>query len=211
MTGDTTFEGDFTAALAGDQNALARLLMAQAPRLAGRIRQRLQLNPFADFGVEDVLQEVFLDIIRGIRGIHCPDVVAFAAWCAIVADRRLAKMLRDRSRKKRLAHHQINVHPFPQSGNSARMFVEALANTDEKTASALAERRELIEQMRCLIDELGTMQRQAVQIHLLDERSLDSTARVLEKSPGAIRGLIHRAQQALRAALRTSSRWVVRR
>ena len=89
------------AAVAGDREALARLLVAHSELLTRRLRARVQLNPVVDFSVEDVLQEVFLDVHRGIGTFRTDSGTAFAAWLQKVADNRLAAMLRHRNRVKR--------------------------------------------------------------------------------------------------------------
>lgn len=57
------------AAVAGDQAATAQLLAMHRGRLAHRLRTRLELNPYADFSAEDVLQEVY--VVMGMDGVNC--------------------------------------------------------------------------------------------------------------------------------------------
>jgi RNA polymerase sigma factor (sigma-70 family) len=51
-------------------------------------------------------------------------------------------------------------------------------------------------------------QREAIRLHYLDGASVKETAAAMERSPDAVRGLLHRAKQALRNTLGRSSRWL---
>jgi hypothetical protein len=52
---DNPDQADMSAALGGDRDAIARLLMAHSARLSRRVATRLDLNPFRDFSTDDVL------------------------------------------------------------------------------------------------------------------------------------------------------------
>ncbi len=203
---------DVPSATAGDRSALARLLVLYAPRLSKRIGQRLRFNPFADFGVEDVLQETFVDIVRGIGTFRPEDEMLFGAWLDKVADHRLAKMLQHHGREKRGggARHtgRERTHGLH---NSVRLLIDNLADPQSAAPSALAFRHELIDAVRQELESLPAGQRAAVKTYFLDDRSLESTATALVKPPGAVRGLLHRAKSAMRTALGNSSRWFQRK
>ncbi len=88
-------------AINGDRAATADLLASHADRLVRRLEMRLKLNPFTDFSADDVLQEVFVDVFRGIGTFQLDRGVPFDAWLNRVTDNQLATFLRDRSRLKR--------------------------------------------------------------------------------------------------------------
>ncbi len=204
-------QDDLVAVVAGDQNVLAKLLVEFAPQLSRRIEQKLQFNPFADFGAEDVLQEVFVDVVRSIGAFRGDTHEQFRGWLCTIADHRLAAVMRDRSTKKR-GGRKVAVGPVSQSeSGSFKAVVELLADTHRSTASVCAYRDELVEHMRQAIAELPSDQRHAVATHFLEQRSVESTAEKLEKTPAAVRGLIHRAKKAMQDALGNSSRWFSRK
>ncbi len=51
-------------------------------------------------------------------------------------------------------------------------------------------------------------QREAIRLRYLSGRSLEETAAAMQRSPGAVRGLVQRAKQALRGAMVRSTLWL---
>jgi RNA polymerase sigma-70 factor (ECF subfamily) len=199
------------SAIAGDRHALAELLVEHGGPLTERLSNRLRLNPFADFSVEDVLQEVFLDVDRGIGTFRTDTEASFAAWLGKLADNRLAKMLRDRSRAKRGGgRRRLTTRPDSLE-SSIRSLVEHLAAGESSAVGEHLIREEVIRAVRDGLARLPSDQRIAVEQYYLREESLASTAATMQRSRGAVRGLLHRAKKAMRDALGESSRWFRRR
>jgi len=200
---------ELKSAIAGDRDAVARLLIRHGDRLAQRITRRLELNPFVDFCVEDVLQEAYVDAFVGIGNFDPTQGASFAAWLEKIVDNRLITMLRGRQRQKRLATGR-RVYD-----DAWRSSVAGLGTVLEDyrgiTPSDELDQKEIVECIRGQTVELPDDQRQAIELHCLDGHSLDSTAEILGKTEGAVRGLIHRAKQSLRVALGNSSRWFRRK
>ncbi len=200
------------AAAAGDRDVLAQLLVEHSGALSRRLAAQLELNPFVDFTVEDVLQEVFLDVFRGIGTFRPDNETTFKAWLNKVADNRLASMLRRRSRAKRGGGRP----PMGAAGDSplkssVHLLIQHLADSHGQTGSEHAARAEMIQALRKGLAALPDDQRAAVETHYLDDRSLDGTAEEMAKTQDAVRGLLHRAKKSLRKALGESSRWFYRR
>lgn len=205
---DRTLEA---AAVSGNRDALAQLLVAHGGPLSRRLAARLELNPFADFAVEDVLQEVFLDVFRGIGTFRFDQGTSFRAWLNTIADNRLASMIRHRCRSKRGGRHQVHSADASRLRSSISLLVRCLADEHGETGSEHAARGEMLQALREGLAELPHDQRAAVEAHYLDHRSVDATAAELEVTQGAIRGLLYRAKQSLRTALGKSSRWFYRK
>ncbi len=92
---------DLRAAKAGDWDATARLLVRASGQLARRVAHRIELNPFLPFSTDDVLQEVFIDVFRGMNGCLADDERSLFAWLHQICDRRLSQMLREQGAVKR--------------------------------------------------------------------------------------------------------------
>jgi len=183
--------------------------MSHGDRLARRVSHRLELNPFADFSVEDVLQEAYVDAFVGIGGFDLSKGSCFAAWLDKVVDNRLITMLRGRQRQKRNAKGRRVGNNAWRS--SAAELGEVLSDYRGKTPSDHLAKEEIIEAIRNHATELPSDQRDAIQTHYLEGRSINSTAEILGKTEGAVRGLIHRAKSSLRVVLGNSSRWFRRK
>ncbi len=190
-------------AVSGDHGATAELLVRHSGRLARRLRTRLELNPFADFSAEDVLQEVFVDVFQGIGTFRPEDGTPFHAWLNRVVDNRLGKFLRDRSRIKRGGGAWRADAPH----GSVIRLINDLNDPNAKTASERFAASEAKQAITLCVASLPDAQREAVQRFYLQQQDLAETAQAMGISRDAARGLIYRAKQSLRDMMGGSSRW----
>ena len=210
VVGDTmneTNHGEFERAVSGDKDALGRILMTDYRRLSRRVASRLKYNPFVDFGVEDVLQEVFADVFRGIDSFDAK-VGSWEAWLNRIVDNRLASMFRDRSRKKRGGDYrraENNAHD--KFAESALQLVAVLADGSGATPSQVVARDEIVRDLQVAIAALPNGQREAIQLYFIEQRGLNSVADILNKTDTAIRGILYRAKKSLRNYLGRSTTW----
>jgi RNA polymerase sigma-70 factor (ECF subfamily) len=209
MNESDDLRADLSAAVAGDQHALARLLVQQGDRLARRIRSRIDLNPFVEFTHEDVLQEVFIDAFRGI-GSFCPrGKGSFPAWLDKLADNQLATLLRRAGRQKRGGHLR-RLRTSTAWRSSSADLVAVLEDFRGESPSDAVKQSELAESIRRGVADLPTQQRQAMELYLEGE-TIDSVAGKLDHTPGTVRGLLARAKKSLRVTLGTSTKWFSRK
>ncbi len=75
------------------------------------------------------------------------------------------------------------------------------------TASRSVARHEAVQAVQDAIDELPSHYRQAVQLHLLEGKSLDEVASIMNRGPRAVQGLVDRAKKKLAAVLERLSRY----
>lgn len=209
MTHTETNEQLLACAVAGDQVALERLLLDHYDRLALRINQKLPSEVRGQLGVDDVLQETFVQVFRDIRGLQFAGTPAFVGWLETVADHRLQDALRHAGRKKRGGDFQKAAELTGDDSNWMPL-VELLA-ADIETPSQCAAQHEAIQAVQLGMSTLPEDQRQAVRMHCLERRSLEETAEAMQRSPGAIRGLVQRGKVTLRACLVRSSLWFSKR
>ncbi len=190
-------------AVSGDHGATAELLVRHGDRLARRLRTRLELNPFADFSAEDVLQEVFVDVFQGIGTFRPEDGTPFHAWLNRVADNRLGKFIRDRSRIKRGGG-------IWQANANAESVIRLLNDLDDPNAKTASERLAANEAKQAIllcVASLPDAQREAVQRYYLQQQDLAEISQAMGISKEAVRGLLYRAKQSLRNMMGGSSRW----
>ena len=192
---------DLERALAGDREAIARLLCLHGGRLAARLSHRLQLNPFVEFSADDVLQEVFLDVFRGFHTFSQSRGVPFVSWLDKVADNRLATMMRDRGRQKRGGGFRRAEPAQDLLYSSAAQLVAALADSRQATASQNIARDELVRAVQVGLATLPDDQREVIQKRYFDQQSLASTAHSMGRTVAAVRGLLHRAKRSLQDVL----------
>ncbi len=190
-------------AVGGDRAATAQLLASYASRLMRRLTMRLELNPFADFCADDVLQEVFMDVFRGIGTFQPERGGAFSAWLDRVADNRLATFLRDRSRLKRGG--AVWCVDLPD-GSGVRLL-DDLRDPDSATASDRLTTKEAKQAVMLCVASLPDGQRECVERYYLQQQELAEIAKSLGTTKEAVRSLLYRAKQSMRSMLGSSSRW----
>jgi RNA polymerase sigma-70 factor (ECF subfamily) len=195
-----------TAATSGDRGALERLLLAHYDRLELRVRSRLGAEAAGHIGVEDVLQEAFVDVFRGIDRFQPTTEGSFKAWLNSIVEHRLLDTVRRLSRKKRGGDRQQVTRPA-SGADSAMADLVALLSDHGITPSGCAARDEAIRAIHVGLAGLPSDQRAVVVHRYIEQQSIESTAAAMQRTPGAVRGLLHRAKQSLRDAMGRSARW----
>jgi RNA polymerase sigma-70 factor (ECF subfamily) len=159
----------------GDEAAFAELVGRYAGRLRGFVGRLLP----ADVGaVEDVLQDVWVDVVRGVGRLAEPG--AFTAWVFRIARDRAYLVLRKRRRP-----------------------VLSLADPGEvpdgaEDAGLDAEEREAV---RAGLDALPPGHREVLALRFVEDLSYDQIAVVVGCPVGTVRSRLHHAKRALRAVL----------
>ena len=127
----------------------------------------------------DVVQHVFLRLCEQPPDELGPRV---APWLFCVCRNKTIDLLRTRGRSTSLAQAET-----------------MMQQSKEPDPAATAERRELYQHLNLLVDRLPQNQREAV---LLWSEGLSyfEIARVINRSEGAIRVMVHRAMKSLRAS-----------
>lgn len=164
---------------AGDEAAFDRLVEIHSPPLYSLLTRFLGPSPRR----EDLVQEVFLRLIRA-RERYVP-TAKLSTWLYRIAF-NLAANERERSDRR---------------GESA--LDEAAETVDETvgTPSAALEADDVVRAVRGAIAALPDNQRMALILAKYDGLAYAEVAQVLESSEKAVKSLIHRAREKLRASL----------
>lgn len=132
---------------------------------------------------EDLAQEVFLKIYRA-RGSYEPSA-KFSTWMFRIATRRALNWLRD-ERSDRRAEREDE----PLQVSDRRPNVEQAMLEDVRLG-----------EIRSAIAELPANQRAAVLMHKYEQMDYSQIAEALETTESAVKSLLFRAYEALRARL----------
>jgi len=157
---------------AGDEQAFAGLLEEFGGRTLGYLTGLLGED------AEDVQQEVWLAVYRGIRNLSNPG--AFRTWLFSTTRHRAIDFLRRRRREQELL---VDV-PVD--------VVEVEAAVDE-VASPMLEGAEL----DALLAELPTVQREVVLLRYRDEMSYAEIAVVVGRAVGTVRSRLYHAKRRI--------------
>jgi RNA polymerase sigma factor (sigma-70 family) len=176
MAVEREFEGLLDAARAGAPWALRRLYEELAPPVAGYLR----LQGVRD--VDDLTSEVFLGVFRGL-GAFTGDAAGFRSWVFTIAHHRLVDERRRAGRRP--AQDPLEEDTSVPVGDAEEDALAALGGVWIEDA----------------LEALTEEQREVVVLRILADVSVEETAAIVGKRPGAVRAIQHRALRRLRAAL----------
>jgi RNA polymerase sigma-70 factor (ECF subfamily) len=156
----------------GDGLAFEELIAGYGPGLRYFLEKMLTESHL----VEDLLQDVWLDVLRGIAKLTDPQ--AFPAWLYRIARNRVYAELRRRR---------------PQTCPAQLMDVALQEETPE--AEFTAEDAARVHQA---LDRLGPEQREILLLRFIEEMSYEDIAHVTGCQVGTVKSRLHYAKQALR-------------
>jgi RNA polymerase sigma-70 factor (ECF subfamily) len=167
---------------AGEEAALVELVRQYQPRLAYFVSKLLGRNaPAAD--VDDVLQDVWLDVIRGLPRLR--DAATFPAWVYRIARDRTYRTLRRRG-----------VHSLDAQDETAELTAEAPCEDDDQPFS-----EEDVALVHVCLDDLSPAHREVLVLRFLQDLSYEDVAGVARCTVGTVRSRLHYAKAALRRAM----------
>jgi RNA polymerase sigma-70 factor (ECF subfamily) len=158
----------------GDPMAFAELVARYRPRLRYFVTKLL--GPLHDS--DDVLQEVWLDVFRGVAQLEKPG--AITAWLYRLARDRCFRILR----RGRLRAESFALDELVDPGADLNDF-----------------RPEEAARVHAALDRLAPEHREVLVLRFLEEMSYDDVARVTSTPLGTVRSRIHYAKRALRRIL----------
>ena len=168
------FAGLLAAAQGGSEAAFSRLWRDANPALLRYLRV---IAPGVD---EDIGAETWVQVVRGLPAFR-GDEQAWRAWLFTTARRRAIDQARRRSRRPEAPLDDATVARLPAAADSAEAAMENLG-----TAAAIA-----------LISGLPRLQAEVILLRVVAGLDTESVARLLRKSPGAVRVAAHRGLRRL--------------
>jgi RNA polymerase sigma-70 factor, ECF subfamily len=162
----------------GDRLALEELCRREWPAVYGLAYHALGLRTEA----QDLTQEVFVRALRSLPGYRASGA-PFGAWLATIA----RNLLRDRWRAARPAWSALT-DDLAATNREHDPEAWTLANAEAA-------------QIRAALDALPADYQTVLRLRILEGRSTEEVAGLLDRSPAALRQLQHRAIVALRSAL----------
>jgi RNA polymerase sigma-70 factor (ECF subfamily) len=160
---------------AGDEAAFTELVERYQPRLRYYLRKMLKEM----HGIDDALQDVWLDVFRALSRLA--NVAAFRAWLYRIARDRAFRELRKRSRP-----HKTLEEPD---------LIEGRAEAPNFSA-------EDAERVHAALDELPPEHREVMVLRYIEDMTYEEIARVVACPLGTVRSRLHYARRDLRRLLK---------
>ena len=168
------------------------------PYLRMLARTQMRRAYQAKLGASDMVQQAMLQAVQGLDGFRGNTEAEFRAWLRQILARHLCHLDRDLHRDKRdIRREQSMEQKLAQSS----MRLENLLAGSGPTASQQFAIGENVLQIADAINRLPESQAEAVRLHYLDDMKLSEVAKRMEKSTGAVAGLLHRGMRTLRKQL----------
>jgi RNA polymerase sigma-70 factor (ECF subfamily) len=169
------FDSLLAAARQGAEWAWTQVYREYSPAVLRYLKARGAREP------EDLLGEVFVQVVRNLPAFRGGER-DFRTWIFLIARNRLTD-------ERRLAgRSQVDV-----AADEALSEIVDPRGTDEAALARLDHER-----VMRVLGELTPDQRDVVFLRVLAQLSIEETARVLGKRPGAVKALQHRALEAIR-------------
>lgn len=181
----------------GEESALSILIRRNAERLLRSIRAELGNRLRQRLSSEDVVQEVYLDVLGGIRDFEARGDDAFFRWLRAIALNRI----RDADRREfRTLKRGPELRDADLDDASMAGLFDRLAGS-RTTPSGRADRDDRTARLRAALERLGADQREAIQLRYLRHLDVPETAARMDRSERAVRSLCVRALIRLREIL----------
>jgi RNA polymerase sigma-70 factor (ECF subfamily) len=162
-------------AKAGDRTALENLFNLRRGRLLSHA-VRLSGDPQA---AQDIVQEAWVQIIRGLPGLANEN--AFLPWALCIVSRRVAAFIKTRQKDRKLVE---------EFGSEANQVVEPA--TDQTLD---------VEKMHQALKQLPPAQQAAIALFYLEDMSIAEVATALDVPSGTVKTRLMTARTTLRKLL----------
>jgi RNA polymerase sigma-70 factor (ECF subfamily) len=174
----------------GDQAAFTRLVANYQDRLVGVFAHMLQNKDAA----EDLAQEVFLRVYRARHGYE--PTAKFSTWLFRIANNLANNLRRNKGKRKEVALTENDSGPLgPRPGE------RVLAEKSALMPGRQFDKAEMQHVVQAALATLNEKQRMAVLLHKFEEMSYADIADSLDMTPSAVKSLLSRARDNLRAVL----------
>ena len=190
-------------ATSGDIDAMTRLLDLHGPDVERSLsigrEWRSVLEP------ADVMQVTYLEAFIQIGKYDTKRAEPFRSWLQRIAENNLRDAIRGLQRQKRPQPAQ-RVHVLGGEADTAADLLEVIGVTST-TPSRHVDRKERTSRLAAALDALPDDYGHAVRLYDLQSLPIESVARKMGRSAGAIHMLRARAHERLRELLGSESNW----
>lgn len=194
------------AACQGDEAALAKLFGIHQPRLKRLIKIRMDARLSGRVDPDDILQETFIDVARGIADYANFEDFPFFLWLRLMTVRRLSNTHRAHlGAKMRDAGREVSLHPRRGPSASTTSLAELFVARGTSVGRAI-QRVEIRERIQNALNEMDPIDREVLTLRSLEELTNSETAQVLKLSKTAASNRYIRALGRLNEALSKSGR-----
>ena len=188
-----------------DEDQLQSLLLKHAGQLRAYVTSKVPTDLQSLVGADDVLQEVWTAAFRNIETFRAHGPGAFERWLRTIAARKIIDHLKAARAVKRGG--RVGLLPGEAARRSSMLSLFAKVASAQRTPSRDLSDQEAFNAMQVAISSLSDEQRRAVVLRHIEERPITEIAELMNKTEGAVRGLLFRSILVLRRRMGGASRY----
>lgn len=183
------------------EESLSILLEENEPVLRAFVQRRIPIRLRPAIGIDDILQEVWVDAFRELPGSIMTENEALVRWLNTVARRKIVNAVRAIQTGKR------GGRALPQEDTAILDFIKSVVSS-ERAPSSIAAVSEAGTALHSALCALTPSQHQAIRLRYIEGHPLESVARIMDKSAEAVRSMIFRGLKELEEKLGDSARYL---
>lgn len=172
------------------------------PYLRMLARTHMRAAYRAKIGASDIVQQAMLQAVASIDQFRGGTEAELRGWLRQILVRQICHLDRDMHRDKRDVRREQSME---QKLAQSSMRLEGLLAADQATPSQVAVVGENLSSLVEAVERLPDAQRVAIELHYLEGMKLAEVAQAMDKTTGAVAGLLHRGMKQLRADLNQTS------
>lgn len=176
----------------------AECVIHYEPYLRMLARTQMRQAYQAKLSVSDIVQQTMTQAVAAIDTFRGSTEAELRGWLRQILSRHLTHLDRDWHRDKRDIRRERSIE---QRLAQSSLRLEAMLAAPTGTPSQHAVACEHVLALARAMETLPEAQRDAVRLHYLEGLKLSEVAARLDKSTGAVAGLLHRGMKALRLTL----------
>jgi RNA polymerase sigma-70 factor (ECF subfamily) len=188
-------------ARSGDQDALSQLCACYRPYLQTMAALKIGRGMERRVDASDVVQETEIDMVRGIGMFRGKTESELSAWLKQMLRRNIANKVRD----NQAAIRDLRRETYLDVQNPSASITWLQPAGREPTPSQFVMNGEAALRFAAALESLPEAQREIVRMRYIEGMKLIEIAATVEKTPGAVAGLLRRGQTALREKLGSMS------
>jgi RNA polymerase sigma-70 factor (ECF subfamily) len=186
----------------GDQEALGQLCAQYRPFLQTIAAVKLGRTMERRIDASDIVQETELEMVRGFPEFRGATEPEFSAWLKQILRRNIADKVRD----NRAAIRDLRREQYLDGADSSASITWAQPTGRESSPSQFVMKGEAALRFAAALEALPVDQRTVVRMRYMEGLKLNEIAASIDKTPGAVAGLLRRGQNTLREEISRVSR-----
>lgn len=188
-----------TAARQGDDLAVSKLLALYHPILRARVVSRLDNALRARYEPEDVLQQVYIQVLKEMGRFENRGPNSFLNWVFTILDHKIIDVRRAAHRQMRAVTRETPADTLGPSASYLNLLDYVYSDSD--TPSRVVRRDEAVGALLTCVSGLNSSHREVLELRFLQGMPVAEVAQALGKTDGAVVALTKRALDSLRKAM----------